>query len=346
MEAQKLDWKNLPFGYLKTDCNIRTYYKNGAWGKIEASSSEVIDIHMAATALHYGQQAFEGMKAYRGKDNKIRLFRWEENSKRLNRSAQVLLMPEVSADHYKEALNLAVQKNERFLPPYESGATLYIRPLLIGTGPEVGVKPANEYLFIIFVTPVGPYFSAGFQPVDFTITYEFDRAAPLGTGHVKAGGNYAAGLRAMKKAHNEGFASVIFLDAREKAYIDECGPANFFAIRDNTYITPQSSSILASITNLSLMDLARDFGMKVEQRPIKAAELATFEEVGACGTGAIITPIKKIVDKKAGKVYEYCQDAKPGPITQKLYDTLLGIQYGDLPDKFGWIEIVSQRPPA
>jgi len=341
MEAQKLDWKNLAFGYLKTDYNIRTYYKNGGWGKIEASSSEVIDIHMAATALHYGQQAFEGMKAYRGKDNKIRLFRWEENSKRLNKSAQVLLMPEVPAGHYKEALNLAVKKNERFVPPYESGATLYIRPLLIGTGPEVGVKPAKEYLFIVFVTPVGPLLSAGFQPVDFTITHEFDRAAPLGTGHVKAGGNYAAGLRAMKKAQNEGFASVIFLDAREKAYIDECGPANFFAIKNNTYITPQSSSILASITNLSLMDLARDFGMNVEQRPIKATELATFEEVGACGTGAIITPIKKIVDKMADKVYEYGQDAKPGPITQKLYDTLLGIQYGDLPDKFGWIEIVN-----
>ena len=341
MEAEKLDWENLPFGYLKTDYNIRTYYKNGGWDKIEVSSSEVIDIHMAATALHYGQQAFEGMKAYRGKDNKIRLFRWEENSKRLNKSAQVLLMPEVPAGHYKEALNLAVQKNKRFVPPYESGATLYIRPLLIGTGPEVGVKPAKEYLFIVFVTPVGPLFSAGFQPVDFTITHEFDRAAPLGTGHVKAGGNYAAGLRAMKKAQNEGFASVIFLDAREKAYIDECGPANFFAIKNNTYITPQSSSILASITNLSLMDLAKDFGMNVEQRPIKATELATFEEVGACGTGAIITPIKKIVDKKADKIYEYGQDAKPGPITQKLYDTLLGIQYGDLPDKFGWIEIVN-----
>ena len=340
MKAQPLDWKNLPFGYVKTDYNIRTYYQNGSWGKIDATSSEVIDIHMAATALHYGQQAFEGMKAYRGKDNKIRLFRWEENAKRLNKSARVLLMPEVPVAHFKEALILAVQKNAHFVPPYESGATLYIRPLLIGTGPEVGVKPANEYLFIIFVTPVGPYFSAGFHPVDFTITHEFDRAAPLGTGHVKAGGNYAAGLRAMKKAHSEGFASVIFLDAREKTYIDECGPANFFAIKENTYITPQSSSILASITNLSLMDLARHFGMNVEQRPIKVEELADFDEVGACGTGAIIVPIKKIVDKKTDTVYEYGQNAKPGPITQKLYDTLLGIQYGDLPDTFGWIEMV------
>ena len=340
MEAQPLDWNNLPFGYVKTDYNIRSYYQNGNWGKIETTSSEVINIHMAATALHYGQQAFEGMKAYRGKDNKIRLFRSQENAKRLNKSARVLLMPEVPADHFKKALILAVQKNAHFVPPYESGATLYIRPLLIGTGAEVGVKPANEYLFIIFATPVGPYFSAGFHPVDFTITHEFDRAAPLGTGHVKAGGNYAAGLRAMKKAHSEGFASVIFLDAREKTYIDECGPANFFAIKDNTYITPQSSSILASVTNLSLMDLARHFGMNVEQRPIKVEELAVFDEVGACGTGAIIVPIKKIVDKKTDTVYEYGQSAKPGPITQKLYDTLLGIQYGDLPDTFGWIEMV------
>ena len=341
MQTEGLDWKNLPFGYLKTDFNIRTYYKNGQWGQTEVSSSEFIDTHMAATALHYGQQAFEGMKAYRGKDDKIRLFRWEENSKRLNRAAQVLLMPEVPAALFKKSIDLAVRKNARYLPPYESGAALYIRPLLIGSGPEVGVKPAGEYLFIVFVTPVGPLLSAGFHSVDFTITHEFDRAAPLGTGHVKAGGNYAAGLRAMKKAQSEGYASVIFLDAKEKIYIDECGPANFFAIKENTYITPQSGSILASITNLSLMDLARDFGMKVEQRPIKASELGTFEEVGACGTGAIITPIKKIVDSKAGKIYEYGKDARPGPITQKLYDTLLGIQYGDLADKFGWIEILN-----
>ena len=341
MASQELDWKNLPFQYMKTDCNIRSYHRNGQWGNIEVTSSEFIDIHMAATALHYGQQAFEGMKAYRGPDKKIRLFRWEENAKRLNRSAQVLLMPEVPSDHYKESIFSAVKMNAHFVPPYESGATLYIRPLLIGTGPQVGVKPAQEYLFIVFVTPVGPYFKDGFRPVDFIITREYDRAAPLGTGHVKAGGNYAAGLLAMQKAHEQGYASVIFLDAKEKEYIDECGPANFFAIKDKTYITPQSSSILPSITNLSLMDIAADMGMAVEHRPIKIEELATFDEVGACGTGAIITPIKKIVDRQSDKVYEYCRDGNVGPVTQKLYRTLLDIQYGASRDPFGWVEIVN-----
>jgi len=341
MPAQDLDWKNLPFAYLKTDYNMRSYYRDGAWGKIEASSSEFIDIHMAATSLHYGQQAFEGMKAYRGPDKKIRLFRWQDNANRMNRSAQALLMPEVPADLYKEAVFSAVEMNQHFVPPYESGATLYIRPLLIGTGPQVGVKPAPEYLFIVFVTPVGPYFKEGFKPVDFIITRKYDRAAPLGTGHVKAGGNYAAGLLAMQKAHEQGYASVIFLDAKEKAYIDECGPANFFAIKDNTYITPQSSSILPSITNLSLMDLAGDRGMTVEHRPIKVEELATFDEAGACGTGAIITPIKKIVDNQSDRVYEYCRDGEVGPITQKLYESLLNIQHGAAPDKFGWVEIIT-----
>ena len=341
MATQELDWKNLPFSYMKTDCNIRSYYRNGQWGKIEVSSSEFIDIHMAATSLHYGQQAFEGMKAYRGPDKKIRLFRWKENSKRLNRSAQVLLMPEVPSSHFKAAIFSAVKMNAHFVPPYESGATLYIRPLLIGTGPQVGVKPAQEYLFIVFVTPVGPYFKEGFHPVDFIITREYDRAAPLGTGHVKAGGNYAAGLLAMEKAHEQGYASVIFLDAKEKEYIDECGPANFFAIKDSTYITPQSDSILPSITNLSLMEIAADMGMAVEQRPIKIEELATFDEVGACGTGAIITPIKKIVDKQSDTVYEYCRDGNVGPKTKKLYESLLNIQYGAAPDRFGWVEIVN-----
>jgi len=340
MEAEKLDWKNLPFGYLKTDYNIRTYYKNGAWGEIEASTSEFIDIHMAATALHYGQQAFEGMKAYRGKDNKTRLFRWEENAKRLNRSAQVLLMPEVPAGHFKEAINLAIKKNARFLPPYESGAALYIRPLLVGTGPEVGVKPAAEYLFIVFVTPVGPLLSAGFIPVDFSITHEFDRAAPLGTGHVKAGGNYAAGLRAMKKAQKEGYASVIFLDAKEKSYIDECGPANFFGIKDNTYITPKSHSILPSITNRSLQDLARQMGMKVEVRPVPVEELETFEEVGACGTAAVISPIGKVEDVDKGKSYNFGDGITPGPVSTRLYESLIGIQNGDLEDSFGWTKIL------
>jgi len=337
---ENLDWKNLPFAYQKTDYNIRCYFREGVWGELESSSSEYVHMHMAATSLHYGQQAFEGLKAYRGKDDRIRLFRLNENSDRLNRSAHALLMPEIPASLFKEAVVLAVQKNSRFVPPYESGATLYIRPLLIGSGAEVGVKPAQEYLFMVFVTPVGPYFKKGFHPVDFVITRSFDRAAPLGTGHVKAGGNYAAGLQAMKRAHDEGYSSVIFLDAMEKKYIDECGPANFFAIKDNTYITPDSGSILPSITNMSMMQLAADMGMGVERRPVHVDELGSFEEVGACGTGAIITPVKKIVDIEAGNVYEYCPDGIPGPVSQALYNKLLGIQYGDESDTFGWVEYV------
>lgn len=336
-----LNWKDLPFAYQKTDVNVRSYYRDGNWTPIETTASETIEIHMAAPALHYGQQVFEGMKAYRGKDEKIRLFRWQENAKRINRSARALLMQEVPEELFREAVFQAVRKNQHFVPPYGTGATLYIRPLLLGIDPQIGVKPAHEYLFIVFVMPVGPYFKAGFKPVDFVINRDFDRAAPLGTGHVKAGGNYAAGLRAMELALAEGYASVIFLDAKEKAYIDECGPANFFAVKGDTYLTPRSPSILPSITNLSLMDLAKDMGLKVEWRPIKVTELDTLDEVGACGTGAIITPVKKIVDEHSGRTYEYCKDGNPGPVTQKLYDRLLGIQFGDQADTHGWVEIIA-----
>lgn len=335
-----MNWDKLPFAYTKTDYNMRSYYKEGVWGKVEKSTSEFIKMHMAATCLHYGQQAFEGMKAYRGPDNKIRLFRWEENSRRFNRSARVLLMPEVPGALYKEAIFSTVQMNQHFVPPYGTGATLYIRPLLIGTGPQVGVKPASEYMLIVFATPVGSYFKEGFRPVDFVITREYDRAAPLGTGHVKAGGNYAAGLLAMEKAHQQGYGSVIFLDAREKIYIDECGPANFFAIKGNTYITPKSDSILSSITNLSLMALAADMGMDIEHRPIRVEELSGFDEVGACGTGAAITAIRKIVDPDANREYEYCKDGKVGPVIEKLYTQLLDIQFGTSPDRFGWVYII------
>ncbi len=333
-----IDWKNLPFGYVKTDYNVRCYFRDGKWGELEVSSSEEINIHMAATSLHYGQQAFEGLKAFMGKDGKIRLFRWEENAKRMRNSAKGIMLAEVPDELFKKAIDKAVELNKRFVPPYGSGASLYIRPLLIGTGAEVGVKPAEEYLFMIFVTPVGPYFKEGFKPVDMLLTREFDRAAPLGTGKFKVGGNYAASLTSMKKAHDEGFANVLYLDAREKKYIDECGPANFFAIKDNTYITPKSESILPSITNMSLIELADSIGLKTERRKVKFEELSTFEEVGACGTAAVISPIKKIVDDVSGKEYTY--GTEPGAISTKLYKKLQGIQTGDEPDKFGWVSIV------
>lgn len=253
---KNIDWKSLVFGYVKTDYNIRCYYRNGSWGELEISSSEMINIHMAATGLHYGQEAFEGMKAYRGKDDKVRLFRWEENWKRMNRSADGILMQPVPKDIFEQAIKKAVELNKEYIPPYGTGGSLYIRPLLFGSGPKVGVSPADEYLFMVFVTPVGPYFKEGFKPVKMQIVRDFDRAAPMGTGHIKVGGNYAASLKAGQRAHQEGFAASIFADSKTKQYIDEAGPANFFGIRDGKYITPDSESILPSITNMSLREIA------------------------------------------------------------------------------------------
>ena len=226
---ENIDWKNLPFAYSKTDFNVRCYFKNGKWGEIEVSDSEFLSLHMASTSLHYGQQAFEGLKAYRGKDGKIRLFRWNENARRMLRSASGILMPEVPVQLFKEAVFKVVKLNNKFVPTYGFGATLYIRPLLIGSGPEVGVKPSKEYLFLIFVSPVGPYFKDGFSPVDIMICREYDRAAPLGTGSLKVGGNYAASLLSIKKAHESGFSTSLYLDAKEKKYIDEAFEQNWIA---------------------------------------------------------------------------------------------------------------------
>jgi branched-chain amino acid aminotransferase len=337
---EKLDWKNLPFGYIKTDYNIRSVYRNGKWGPLESSSSEYIDIHIAATGLHYGQEAFEGLKAYMGKDGKIRLFRWGENAKRMVSSAEGIKMVPLPEDMFREALFKVVMLNKNFIPPYGSGATLYIRPLLFGSGAEVGVKPSIEYTFLVFVTPVGPYFKGGIKPVNMLICRDFDRAAPKGTGNLKVGGNYAASLRAIVAAKGAGYANTLFLDAKDKKYIDECGPANFYGIKDNTYITPKSESILNSITNMSLIEIAKSLGMKTERRPVPVEELSSFTETGACGTAAVISPIAKIVDPDKNIIYEYCRNGEPGPETLKLYNKLVAIQNGDEPDPFGWITIV------
>lgn len=335
-----INWSNLSFGYMKTDANVRTHYSNGQWSKPEVETSEFLNIHMAATCLHYGQEAFEGMKAFRGKDNKIRLFRMRENALRLQRSCQGIMMAELPVEIFEECIFKVIKENERFVPPYESGASLYIRPLLFGTSAQVGVKPAEEYTFLVFVTPVGPYFKEGFKPTPMAIMREYDRAAPLGTGTYKVGGNYAASMQSGVKAAKLGYSAVVYLDAKEKKYIDECGPANFFGIKDNTYITPKSPSILPSITNKSLIQLAEDMGMKVERRPVPVEELATFEEAGACGTAAVISPILRIDDLDADKTYQFCKDGNPGPISKKLYDRLRAIQYGDEPDVHGWVTIV------
>ena len=335
-----INWSNLAFGYMKTDYNVRAYYSNGQWSKPELETSEFLNIHMAATCLHYGQEAFEGMKAFRGKDNKIRLFRMRENALRLQKSCDGIMMAELPVELFEECILKVVKENERFVPPYESGASLYIRPLLFGTSAQVGVKPAEEYTFLVFVTPVGPYFKEGFKPTPMAIMREYDRAAPLGTGTYKVGGNYAASMKSGVKAAKMGYSAVVYLDAKEKKYIDECGPANFFGIKDNTYITPKSTSILPSITNKSLMQLAEDMGMKIERRPVPVEELSTFEEAGACGTAAVISPILRIDDIAEKKTYEFCKDGTPGPISKKLYDKLRAIQYGDEPDVHGWVTIV------
>ena len=251
-----------------------------------------------------------------------------------------ILMPEMPTDKFVEMVKKVVKLNERFVPPYESGAALYIRPLLIGTGAQVGVKPADEYMFIIFVTPVGPYFKGGFATTNFVITREFDRAAPHGTGTFKVGGNYAASLRASKWAHDAGYSAEFYLDAKEKKYIDECGAANFFGIKNNTYITPKSSSILPSITNKSLQQLALDLGLKVEVRPIAEEELATFEEAGACGTAAVISPIARIDDPEMGKSYVFSDNGQPGSISTQLYTKLRNIQYGIEEDVHGWVTTI------
>ena len=331
-----INWKNLPFQYNRTDYNLRCYFKDGKWGELEVSDSENVTISMASTCLHYGQGLFEGLKAFRTKEGKINIFRLDQNSKRLNFSARGIMMPEVPEEIFTEAVVRAVKLNEKYIPPYGHGASLYIRPFLIGLGPEVGVKPAKEYLFMVFVTPVGPYFKEGFKPVDIMICRSHDRAAPLGTGCYKVGGNYAASLTSLQMAKDAGFATTLYLDAKEKKYIDEAGPANFFGIKNGTYITPDSKSILKSITNLSLQELVKDMGLKVENRPVPVEELETFEEVGFCGTAAIITSIRKIVDPDKNKIYEFVHDNQPGKICTELYHKLIAMQYGEVPDKFNW----------
>ena len=335
-----LDWEKLGFHIMKTDYNVRAEFRDGKWSDLEVYSEDTISIHIGATCLHYGQESFEGLKAFTGKDGRIRLFRHNENARRMGTSARGILLAEVPESLFMEAVEKVVILNKKYVPPYGTGASLYIRPLLLGTGPEVGVRPAKEYTFLVFVMPVGPYFKAGFKPVDIMVCRDHDRAAPLGTGHLKVGGNYAASMSSVAEAHEKGFATALYLDAKEKKYIDECGPANFFGIKGNTYVTPKSHSILASITNRSLQTLAEDMGMKVEVRPVPVEELAEFEEVGACGTAAVITPIRKIVDVDKEVTYSFGDDEKPGPVTSKLYETLTGIQNGDLEDRFGWIKIL------
>ncbi len=319
---------------------MRCTFKDGKWGEIEVSDSEYVPLHIAASCLHYGQESFEGLKAFRGKDGKVRVFRMDENAKRFIRSAEGIAMQPMPVELFCEMVRKVVKLNERFVPPYGSGASLYIRPLQIGISARVGVKPASDYMVIMLVTPVGPYFKDGFKPTKVCLSREYDRVAPKGTGSIKVGGNYAASLVAGEKAHELGYSVMLYLDPKEKKYLDECGAANFFGIKDNTYITPASPSILPSITNMSLREIAKDLGLKVEQRHIALEELPTFEEASACGTAAVCSPIAEIDDIDTGDKYVFSTNGEAGPVVTALYDRLRGIQCGDCEDTHGWVEII------
>ncbi len=339
MSKADLDWKSLPFGYVKTDCNIRFTWRDGSWSEGVLSADETISIHIAATCLHYGQECFEGLKAYEQKNGEVVVFRIEENARRIVRSCEKIFMEPPSEEMFIDAVFRVINANRRFVPPYGQGASLYIRPLVIGSGPQVGVKPAEEYTFLIFVSPVGPYFKSGFKPVNLVVEEEYDRAAPNGVGDVKVGGNYAAGLRASLRAKEAGFTEVLYLDAREKMYLDESGPANFFGItRNGQYVTPASESILPSITNDSLIKLAGEMGLEPVRRPIPVEEIFDFVDAGCCGTAAVITPVGSITyrDRKVS----YVTGDVPGEYCTRLYEKLTGIQLGLEKDTRGWIRKV------
>ena len=336
-----LEWTNLTFGLLKTDWNIRYTWRDGQWDGGVLTADDSVSMHMAATCLHYGQACFEGLKAFEQKNGDVAVFRVDENATRIVRSCRKIFMQAPPEDLFIEAVFRVVQANRRFVPPYGTGASLYIRPLVLGTGPQVGVKPADEYLFMVFVTPVGPYFKHGFHPVDLVVEEEYDRAAPNGLGDVKVGGNYAAGLRASIRARERGFTDVLYLDAREKKYLDESGPANFFGITpDGRYVTPRSESILQSITNKSLLTLAREIGLRTEERKVHVDELATFEEAGCCGTAAVITPVGSVTWGE--RRFVFCPEGKAGKHCTELYRKLVGIQLGECPDPHGWTRVVPE----
>lgn len=332
----QIDWKNLGFDYIKTDYRYVAKWKDGEWSKGELTTDNVLHIAESSTALHYGQQCFEGLKAYRTKDGGIQLFRPDQNAKRMNRSCNRILMPEIPEEQFIDACIQVVKANEKFVPPYGSGATLYLRPFLIGIGDNIGVKPAPEFLFSVFCVPVGPYFKGGMAPVNFTIS-DYDRAAPNGTGAAKVGGNYAGSLLPNKKAKQAGFADCIYLDPETHTKIEEVGAANFFGItKDDEFVTPKSPSILPSITKYSLMHVAEHYlGLKVSERDVYVSKLDEFKEAGACGTAAVITPIGGFQVGNELKVFHSLDEV--GPITKKLYDTLTGIQSGDIEAPEGWI---------
>lgn len=331
-----IDWDKLGFSYIKTDYRYVSFWKDGVWDNGKLTEDNTVTVSEGSTCLHYGQECFEGLKAYRTKDGTIQLFRPDQNAKRLAKSCQRLYIPEIPEEKFIDACLQVVKANEGWVPPYGTGGTLYIRPYIIGIGDNIGVCPAPEYLFSVFCMPVGPYFKGGMAPVDFIVS-DYDRAAPFGTGAAKVGGNYAASLYPYKQAVKNGFADCIYLDPLTHTKIEEVGSANFFGItKENKFITPISPSILPSVTKYSLMQVARDYlGLKVEEGDVYIDRLYDFAEAGACGTAAVITPIGSITYKD--KCHVFYSKEKVGPVTKQLYDALTAIQFGDMKAPEGWI---------
>ena len=335
-KALNIDWKNLGFSYIKTDYRFISYWKDGKWDDGEMTTDNKVHISEGSPVLHYGQSCFEGMKAYRTKDGSIILFRPEENAKRMINSCQRLLMPEYPVEKFVEAVKAVVKANEKWVPPYNTGSTLYLRPYLMGVGDNIGVSPATEYIFSIFAMPVGPYFKGGLTPTNFIVS-DYDRAAPHGTGAAKVGGNYASSLLPGKEAHDRNFSDCIYLDPATHTKIEEVGSANFFGItKDNRFVTPKSPSILPSITKYSLLYLAEHhLGMQVEEGDVYIDKLGEFSEAGACGTAAVISPIGGI--QHGDNFHVFYSETEVGPVTRKLYEELTGIQFGDIEAPEGWI---------
>ncbi len=340
MEKRNIDWQNLGFGYIKTDKRFVANFKNGAWDEGSLTDDDMISMSECAGVLQYAQTIFEGMKAYTTEKGETVIFRPDMNAKRFADSARRMEMPVYPEDKFVDAVKSVVKANEAFVPPYGSGASLYLRPYMFGINPVIGVKPAEDYQFRTFATPVGPYFKGGAKPLTLRIS-DFDRAAPNGTGHIKAGLNYAMSLHAIVSAHNEGYDENMYLDAGTRTKVEETGGANFlFITKDNTVVTPKSDSILPSITRRSLMYVAKEYlGLKTEEREVYKEELSSFSECGLCGTAAVISPVGKIVDH--GKEIALPSGmTEMGPVTKKLYDTLTGIQMGRIEAPKGWLEII------
>ncbi len=340
MEKKDLDWANLDFGYRKTEKRYVSNFRNGAWDEGKLTEDDTVTINECAGVLQYSQSCFEGLKAYTAEDGHIVAFRPDMNAQRMEDSAARLEMPAFPKERFVDAVVQTIRANAAYVPPYGSGATLYVRPYMFGSSPVIGVAPAKEYQFRIFTTPVGPYFKGGVRPLTLCVS-DFDRAAPHGTGHIKAGLNYAMSLHAIVSAHQAGFDENLYLDAATRTKVEETGGANcLFVTKDNRIVTPKSGSILPSITRRSLLYIAKEYlGLEVEEREVYFSEVKDFVECGLCGTAAVISPVGRIVDH--GKEISFANSRNGmGPVTKKLFDTLTGIQMGRIKGPEGWIKVV------